>query len=196
MILYGASGHSNVIIDCIELSNQKVDFLFDDNPSLNFNDKYEVIHGYNPKLAPEIDIIISIGDNSIRRDIVEKCEHKFGIVFHPSAIISNKTKIDIGSVVFAGVVIQPKVNIGKHSIINTNASIDHDCVIGDFVHIAPGTTICGGVNIGEGTLIGAGSIILPNLTIGKWSIIGAGSVVTKNIPDNEVWYGSPARKIK
>ncbi|MNC68795.1 dTDP-3-amino-3,6-dideoxy-alpha-D-galactopyranose 3-N-acetyltransferase [compost metagenome] len=30
-------------------------------------------------------------------------------------------------------------------------------------------------------------------TIGKYAMVGAGSVVTKNIPNNTLWYGNPAR---
>lgn len=49
------------------------------------------------------------------------------------------------------------------------------------------TSVCKGVSIG------AGSTILLGITIGKNAVIGAGSVVTKNIPDNELWLGNPAR---
>lgn len=40
------------------------------------------------------------------------------------------------------------------------------------------------------------SIIMPNVPIGDNCIIGCGSIVTKNVPDNEVWAGVPAHKIK
>lgn len=50
--------------------------------------------------------------------------------------------------------------------------------------------------IKEGAFIGAHSIVLKGVTIGKYSVIGAGSVITKDIPDNEVWAGNPARFIK
>lgn len=52
------------------------------------------------------------------------------------------------------------------------------------------------VVIKHDAFIGAGSIILPGLTIGANSIVGAGSVVTKNIPDNQIWGGNPAKYIK
>jgi acetyltransferase-like isoleucine patch superfamily enzyme len=52
------------------------------------------------------------------------------------------------------------------------------------------------INIGDGVFIGASSIILKGVSIGENSIIGAGSVVTKNIPENQIWAGNPAKFIK
>ena len=54
----------------------------------------------------------------------------------------------------------------------------------------------GHVYIGDDTFIGLGTIICNDISIGKNCIIGAGSVVTKNIPDNEIWAGNPAKFIK
>ena len=45
----------------------------------------------------------------------------------------------------------------------------------------------------QGASIGANATILPGISIGSNSLVGAGSVVSKNIPDNEVWIGNPAR---
>lgn len=47
--------------------------------------------------------------------------------------------------------------------------------------------------IGNTVFIGAGSIIMPGVTIGNEAIIGAGSVVTKDVPDNCVYAGNPAK---
>ena len=54
----------------------------------------------------------------------------------------------------------------------------------------------GCVSIGDFAFIGAGATVLPNLKIGKNSIIGAGAVVTKDVPDNVVVYGNPAKFIR
>jgi UDP-2-acetamido-3-amino-2,3-dideoxy-glucuronate N-acetyltransferase len=45
----------------------------------------------------------------------------------------------------------------------------------------------------RGASIGANSTILGGVTIGKGAMIGAGSLVTKDVPENELWLGNPAR---
>jgi acetyltransferase-like isoleucine patch superfamily enzyme len=50
--------------------------------------------------------------------------------------------------------------------------------------------------IKDNVFIGAYSFILKGVTIGENSIVGAGSVVTKNIPNNEIWAGNPAKFIR
>ena len=93
----------------------------------------------------------------------------------------------------AGAILNPYATVGDHCIINTGASIDHDCKIHDFVHIAPHCTLCGEVEVGEGTWVGAGTTVIQGIHIGKNCFIGAGSVVVKDIPDDCLCYGNPAR---
>ena len=52
------------------------------------------------------------------------------------------------------------------------------------------------VELQDNCFIGANTIICSPVIIGKNAIVGAGSVVTKNIPDNEIWAGNPAKFIK
>lgn len=50
--------------------------------------------------------------------------------------------------------------------------------------------------VGDNVYIGMGAYIMPGVTIGNNVIIGANAVVTRNIPDNSVAVGMPARVIK
>ena len=52
------------------------------------------------------------------------------------------------------------------------------------------------ITIGDDVYIGNNVIILPGITIGNNVVIGAGAVVSKDIPDNSVAVGVPARVIK
>lgn len=52
------------------------------------------------------------------------------------------------------------------------------------------------VIIKDGAFIGTGTIILKGVTVGKESVIAAGSVIVKDIPDNEIWGGNPAKFLR
>lgn len=54
----------------------------------------------------------------------------------------------------------------------------------------------GNVVIKRNAFIGMGSLIIKPVTIGENAVVGAGSVVTHDIPDNEIWVGNPARRIR
>lgn len=55
---------------------------------------------------------------------------------------------------------------------------------------------CKPVHIKKNCWIGAGSTILPGVTVGENSVVGAGAVVTKDVPDNVIVVGNPAKIIR
>ena len=197
MYLFGASGHAKVIIDIIEESGNSIIGWFDDNENIK---QLIEIPVYNPRenknLMKNGAFIISIGNNSIRKQITHRFSLNYFNAIHPSSVLSKKLVMGVGNVVMANTVINTGTTIGNHVIINTSSSVDHDCVIGDFVHISPNVALCGGVTVKEGSHIGAGSVIIPDIKIGKWCTIGAGSVIIKDVPDNCTVVGNPGRIIK
>lgn len=196
MYLYGASGHAKVIIEILELNGIEIKGLFDDNPKIRNILDYQVLGAFNSTILNNDQVIISIGNNDLRKEISSKISANFGNATHPSAVISRRTSIGNGTVVMGNAIINSDTKIGSHVIINTSASIDHDCIIEDFAHISPNATLCGGVTVGEGTHVGAAAVIIPGIKIGKWAIIGAGAVVIKDVPDYVTVVGNPAKVIK
>jgi UDP-2-acetamido-3-amino-2,3-dideoxy-glucuronate N-acetyltransferase len=55
---------------------------------------------------------------------------------------------------------------------------------------------CPITTIRRGASIGAGAVILPGLTVGERAMVGAGAVVTKDVPDDAVVVGNPARVVR
>lgn len=196
VLLYGASGHAKVISSILESNSIIVNAIFDDFNDDALLNKYKIIYKYKSDYKPEFPMLISIGDNKIRKRVSANVSHSFTMAIHPSSIIDDVSKIGSGSVIFQSAIIQRDALIGRHCIINTNSSVDHDCMIEDFVHVSPSATLCGNVFVGEGTHIGAGATVIPNIKIGKWCIIGAGAVIISDIPDNSVVVGNPGRIIK
>jgi acetyltransferase-like isoleucine patch superfamily enzyme len=103
---------------------------------------------------------------------------------------------------FSGVAIYcaKEINIGKHVNCGGNVSIwdtdfhplDYmDRRVHDVSKIGSAT-----ITIGDDVFIGANSIVLKGVTIGDRAIIGAGSIVTRNIPNDEIWAGNPAKFIR
>jgi acetyltransferase EpsM len=195
MFLYGASGHAKVIIDILELQGEPIEGIFDDNTSIDRLLEYSV-ETFPKAFSSSKHLIISIGDNYIRKKLATLVSASFGNAIHPSALLSRRSSYGVGTVIMGGVTINSDVKIGNHCIVNTNASIDHDCIVEDFVHISPNVALCGNVQIGEGSHIGAGAVIIPGKKIGKWCVIGAGAVVISDVPDYCTSVGNPSKVIK
>lgn len=105
------------------------------------------------------------------------------------------------------------IKIGKNVFINSNVMMvdTGGIVIEDDVLIGPGALLITvnpqidprhrrefdlkPVKIKKNAWIGAGAKILPGVTIGKNAIVGAGAVVTKNVADNTIVAGVPAKTI-
>ena len=143
--------------------------------------------------------VIAFGNCYGRIKFAQKAvSHGFSLpnLIHPSAIVSPNTILEHGAILMPGTIINAGSRIGTNIIVNTAASIDHECQIGDGVHIGPGSRLSGLVTIGNASWIGIGSVIRESIKIGSNVLVGAGSLVLKDIPDDVVAFGSPAKVIR
>ncbi|MDR2914102.1 MAG: sugar O-acetyltransferase [Tannerella sp.] len=112
------------------------------------------------------------------------------------------------------------INYGKHTTIGKNVFINFNCtfldlggiIIEDNVLIGPNVSILSeghpvspenrhslvpeSIHIKKNAWIGAGATILQGITIGENSVVAAGAVVSKDVPDNTIVGGIPAKIIK
>ncbi|MFY8213440.1 MAG: acetyltransferase [Flavobacterium sp.] len=196
IILYGAGGHCKVIIDILECLQIEIRTIVHDNPFSTILMANSVVSVSNFSFRPTDNVIISIGNNKIRKKLSKKLNVTFEKVIHPKASFSKHSSMGEGTVIMAGAIVSPNVKIGKHCIINSSAVVEHDCIIEDFAHVCPSASLAGGVLIGEGTQVGIGATIIQNVIVGNWVVIGAGTVVLNNVPDYSVVVGNPGKVIR
>lgn len=134
------------------------------------------------------------------------------------------TKIWHFSHIMRGAQIGKNCTIGKYVSIEKNVKIGDNVKIQNHVSVFEGVTLQDNVFIGpaaiftnvkkphsaknvsankylktfvkKGATIGANATILPGVTIGKNAMVGASAVITKNVPDNTVVVGNPAKKLE
>ena len=73
--------------------------------------------------------------------------------------------------------------------IEDNVRVGYGCVIMSYSRIEGKK---GKVNLKKGCKIGSHTIIMPGVTIGENAIVGVMSFVNTNIPEGEMWFGTPA----
>ena len=103
-----------------------------------------------------------------------------------------------------------RTTIGYHTFIFSSQKIEigDDCLIAPFVYVVDSNhqiekgikinlqpNVTDPIKIGNDVWIASNVTILKGVVIGDGAIIASNSVVNKSIPENEIWGGSPAKKI-
>lgn len=100
-------------------------------------------------------------------------------------IIGNNVTIKCGVYIWDGMRLEDNVFIGPAVVFindkNPRSKSYPEKLIGSYIE--------------KGASIGANSTIMNRIKIGSYAMIGAGSVVTKDVPNNALWIGNPARQV-
>ncbi len=209
LYIIGAGGFGREVAWLVERINEKTSTwdlkgFIDDNQKIwgEIQDNYRVIGGcdYLRSIDHEVWVLCAIGASKTRKRVIDglrDSQHiRFATVVDPSVQMSKRVEIGEGTIICAGCILTIDIAIGKHNIINLDCTVGHDAVLGDFVTLYPSVNVSGCTIIGNETELGTGMQTIQGMKIGSRTIVGAGSVVIREIPDNCVAVGSPAKAIK
>ena len=147
-----------------------------------------------------------IGPNSVIRShsiIYEDVEIGDGFQSGHRITIREKSILGINCSVGTLSDIQGSVSIGKYVRLHSNAHIGQHSIIEDYAWIYPYVVLTNdphppvynpkGVTIKKYAVISTSSVIMPGIVIGENALVGAHSVVTKNVDDEMLVMGNPAK---
>lgn len=146
--------------------------------------------------VPGSKFTIAVGEPAVRVWLWEKAIAVGLIpasVISPAAFVSATAKIGAGVTICPQCSIQSHASIGENAFINTMSIIGHDIQIGAHGVVSSMVNLGGAVQVGAASYIGMGALVKEELTIGARSIVGMGSVVYKDVPDDVIALGNPAR---
>jgi sugar O-acyltransferase (sialic acid O-acetyltransferase NeuD family) len=203
VFVYGGGGHGKVVADILLASggSEFAGFVDDREERRGTRVIGFPVLGDGQWLRQEasysrIAVALGVGENRCRQVLVERCS-RWGVeiltLVHPAATVAQSAQLDRGTVVMAGAIINPDARVGVAVIVNSGAVVEHDVEIGDYAHVAPNAALAGAAHLGAFSHLGLGAMVLPTVHIGCYTMVGAGAVVVKDLPDQVVATGVPAR---
>ncbi|XFA99092.1 NeuD/PglB/VioB family sugar acetyltransferase [Candidatus Izemoplasma sp. B36] len=209
--IYGAGGLGNELYELAEdvniVCNNWNDIIFIDD-SYNNLDKFKKIMTFN-KLSKflnknnlnsdDIEFVIGVGEPLVRKKLYNRIKengYKLTSLVHPKSRLSKNSNIGAGVIVGFGSYISCNVTIKENTLIMPLTSIGHDTNIGSNSVISSYVSVGGNSVIGSQTFMGMGVQVIQNSNIGSNSIVSIGSVVTRDIDNDVIALGNPARAIR
>ena len=123
-------------------------------------------------------------------------DDRLATIVHKSAFIGKGATLYPGSFIMYNAYIGPNAHIGKCSLVMANCCIGHDTFIDSICHCSVGAIMTGYSRLEYCSDLAVGSTLIAYKVVGKYSMVAANSVATHDVPEGEIWAGTPAKLLK
>lgn len=150
-----------------------------------------------PSSALIVPVVAGVGAPALKRSFIEDwAGEEYETIVSSACRVADSASIGRGAVIAPFAAVMAEARIGEHVLVNTASVISHESVIGDFATISPNASIGGDCTIGAGVFIGIGATVRDGVHIGDGAVVGAGAVVLRDVDENEIVVGVPARRLR
>jgi acetyltransferase-like isoleucine patch superfamily enzyme len=149
---------------------------------------------------PDVAVFVPIGNNEVRLRLLSEYEKRnveTPSFVHEKTIIHHTVTFGKGVYVLPGTNIMPFTNIGDFVMISMGVNIAHHVDIERGCFFSQGANIGASIKISESCYFGIASTVMTGVThIGKNCLIGASALINKNVGENLVMAGIPAKILR
>ena len=203
--LFGGGTRAGVIVDFVRwrLKDQfELQGFYDDDPGagggLSLTRLGGIADGLREMQGSNAAAVIALGTYASWRacEVLHDLRQRNVAVANlvsPMAFVSPSAQIGVGALILDGVFIGARAKIGALLTANASAIIEHDTVIGHNVMLGSGAAVAGFGRLEDHCFIGTNATVLPNVVIGSGTLLAAGSTAARNLPQNVIAIGSPAK---
>jgi len=205
IIIVGAGGFGREVYlwakDTFSKDQYTIKGFLDNNPRIL--DNYDMDVGIignldNYEVKNQDRFLFAIGDIDVKKRLVmelKKKGAKFLTLIHPTALVTNTTKIGEGVIICPFVTVCDHAQLGDFVMMNIYSTCGHDGKVGKYCILSPYAILNGFVVLEDEVFLGTHSTIIPYKKVGYKSKISANSVVMRDVAANKIVFGVPGKAI-
>lgn len=204
--IYGAGGLGREVLELARIINSRDknwdDFIFLDDEKVGSEANGIKIYSYEEavgKFRSNMEVSMGIGEAAIREKLFSRLDSdrlSVATLIHPDVYIPKNTIIGRGVTIQYGCFISCNVKVEDYVYIQPQVNVGHDDVLKEGCMLSGMVNLGGHVSIGKYTYAGLSSAFKEGVSVGDRAIIGMYSAVYKDIPEEMIAMGNPARVVK
>lgn len=204
--IYGAGGLGREVLELARIINSREknwdDFIFIDDGNVGSEVNGIKIYSYKEaveKFRSNLEVSMGIGEAVTREKLFSRlCSDGLSAatLIHPDVYIPDTTFIGRGVTIQYGCFISCDVRVEDYVYIQPQVNVGHNDVLKEGCILSGMVNLGGHVSIGKYTYAGLSSAFKEGVSVGDYAIIGMYSAVYKDIPEEMIAMGNPARVVK